>query len=754
MKDIFNLRINEEWGTLSSNKSWWSYNRNAGFVKRLALSTILDGHDGCVNTINWNATGTKLISGSDDCQICLWDYPNKTPTHKWRSGHTSNIFCTRFMPATNDETVISCARDTSVRIHTITPASAINTRSYFCHADEVKKVAVEADNPHTFLTCSEDGTVRLFDLRAKHDCSPTEIGPTSPCLSNVVVKIDSEIFSISINPSTPSLFAIGGGDKYVRVYDSRMIRRINANGPELFRCVKRYWPEGCRGSQITAVKFSNDGRQLLASYSMEYIYMFNTQDINGSPDLPINEPIIQKSIHSTSTEEPKLITACRKAEIAYSQYNYSMAVQNYSLALSYCGVRQFMTLLRSCLLDNRAACYVRLGRGIGDLSSAERDCALANKLDPNNRKALVRRATIQWARGEGRMALIHARTATNGITEDKDGLRQLATDLVSDLVLKVNGITSEIESDDSDNEVTNDNESNTCRCQGISRGGCSCTNQWEPSLGLTLVADWPTGLTELANSTETYRDDDDDEVMGGVEVVEGEGEGEGEGDEEDREGEGMEVVEAGEGYGSAQEEEEDDDDDDVIETVQDSELIGGSLGSTNETSSSEEEDADGDSDDVDGTMRGLDNYMSNSEQSSSDIAPIQKNYITFYSGHCNIRTVKDVNFFGPNSEYVLSGSDDGHVMIWDKDTGRLVNAIVGDGEIVNQMMGHPLLPVLACSGIDSTIKIFEPIASKPAVLNKVMQVGEENERVRENGNRGQRFLTRAMLRQMVQHMGE
>lgn len=58
-----------------------------------------------------------------------------------------------------------------------------------------------------------------------------------------------------------------------------------------------------------------------------------------------------------------------------------------------------------------------------------------------------------------------------------------------------------------------------------------------------------------------------------------------------------------------------------------------------------------------------------------------------YRGHCNIKTVKDVNFFGLNDEYVVSGSDSGHVFIWDRKTSDLVNILAGDGEVVNVVQG-------------------------------------------------------------------
>ena len=34
------------------------------------------------------------------------------------------------------------------------------------------------------------------------------------------------------------------------------------------------------------------------------------------------------------------------------------------------------------------------------------------------------------------------------------------------------------------------------------------------------------------------------------------------------------------------------------------------------------------------------------------------------TGHLNNRTVKSVNFLGPNGEHVISGSDCGHFFVW------------------------------------------------------------------------------------------
>lgn len=60
-----------------------------------------------------------------------------------------------------------------------------------------------------------------------------------------------------------------------------------------------------------------------------------------------------------------------------------------------------------------------------------------------------------------------------------------------------------------------------------------------------------------------------------------------------------------------------------------------------------------------------------------------------YRGHCNVKTVKDANFFGLQDEYVVSGSDGGHLFIWDKKTSAIVNILEGDNEVVNVVQGKP-----------------------------------------------------------------
>jgi WD repeat-containing protein 42A len=78
-----------------------------------------------------------------------------------------------------------------------------------------------------------------------------------------------------------------------------------------------------------------------------------------------------------------------------------------------------------------------------------------------------------------------------------------------------------------------------------------------------------------------------------------------------------------------------------------------------------------------------------------------------YQGHINSATIKGVNFFGPKSEYVVTGSDCSHIFFYDKEKESIVQFMRGDENgIVNVLEPHPIYPVLATSGLDKDVKIW------------------------------------------------
>jgi DDB1- and CUL4-associated factor 8 len=85
--------------------------------------------------------------------------------------------------------------------------------------------------------------------------------------------------------------------------------------------------------------------------------------------------------------------------------------------------------------------------------------------------------------------------------------------------------------------------------------------------------------------------------------------------------------------------------------------------------------------------------------------------------------VKGVNFYGSNSDYIVTGSDCGRIFLYEKTTQQIVQVLKSDDHgVVNVLEPHPMFPVLATSGLDSDIKIYSPIGEQPNSLENLTEV--------------------------------
>lgn len=57
---------------------------------------------------------------------------------------------------------------------------------------------------------------------------------------------------------------------------------------------------------------------------------------------------------------------------------------------------------------------------------------------------------------------------------------------------------------------------------------------------------------------------------------------------------------------------------------------------------------------------------------------LKEGYTHRYGGHRNSATFKGVAFFGPKSQFVVSGSDCSYIYMWDKKTEAIVQWLQGD----------------------------------------------------------------------------
>jgi len=86
-----------------------------------------------------------------------------------------------------------------------------------------------------------------------------------------------------------------------------------------------------------------------------------------------------------------------------------------------------------------------------------------------------------------------------------------------------------------------------------------------------------------------------------------------------------------------------------------------------------------------------------------------RDYSARFLGACNTTTdIKEANFLGSHGQFIMAGSDDGKFFIWDRRSGNIVRVLVGDESIVNCLQGHPNTPLLATSGIDPVVRLWQP----------------------------------------------
>ncbi|XP_066196940.1 DDB1- and CUL4-associated factor 6 isoform X8 [Sylvia atricapilla] len=747
------------------------------FIQRLKLEATLNVHDGCVNTICWNDTGEYILSGSDDTNLVISNPYSRKVLTTIRSGHRANIFSAKFLPCTNDKQIVSCSGD-GVIFYTNVEQDAETNRQcqYTCHYGTTYEIMTVPNDPYTFLSCGEDGTVRWFDTRIKTSCTKED------CKDDILINCRRAATSVAICPPIPYYLAVGCSDSSVRIYDRRMLgTRATGNyaGRGTVGMVARFVPphlnnKSCR---VTSLCYSEDGQEILVSYSSDYIYLFDPKD-DTARELKVpsaeerREELRQPPVKRLrlrgdwSDTGPRARPESERERDGEQSPNVSL-MQRMSDMLS-----RWFEEASEVAQSNRGR-----GRSRSRGGTNRTDAPATNNMAPSRESETAMEVDGSEQLPSSSSSTMSAQApSTSSSTEsppstsllsspdneqkpslgastqpvlhqsESDKPRTGTGEPVLSLHYSTEGTTTSTIKLDFTDEWSSTNSSSRgsgshCKTEGqedsvktkaLDESGPDGEETRVPdeSLKEDASAEELKNTDEAVDTTEATVSDKPeqcgaeaersgpDAVCGSAEEEEGSCEKGASpaarspspepaaAEEEPPEPSGLAAADQSSSRTSALQETDDSDDDPVL--IPGARYRGGPGHRYN----------------IRGTAIG-DRIMRRSavariqelfrrrkerkEMEELETLNIRRPLIKMvYKGHRNSRTmIKEANFWGSN--FVMSGSDCGHIFIWDRHTAEHLMLLEADNHVVNCLQPHPFDPILASSGIDYDIKIWSPL---------------------------------------------
>ena len=152
------------WGSESKLSRGWKM-RFPGIlsVKRTgksgnALLMTLNGHTDHINSVAFSSDGTRIVSGSRDKSVRVWD-ASTGALLMTLNGHTAYVKSVAF--SSNGTRIVSGSWDKSVRIWDASTGALLMTLNG--HTDYINSVAFSSDGTR-IVSGSEDKSVRVWDM--------------------------------------------------------------------------------------------------------------------------------------------------------------------------------------------------------------------------------------------------------------------------------------------------------------------------------------------------------------------------------------------------------------------------------------------------------------------------------------------------------------------------------------------------------------------------------------------------------------
>ncbi|KIK44915.1 hypothetical protein CY34DRAFT_584968 [Suillus luteus UH-Slu-Lm8-n1] len=266
-------------------------------VNWTAIQAVISGHTDSVWSVSFSPDGTRIVSGSRDSTIRMWDAATGLPLGEPFRGHTSSVWSVSFSP--DGTRIVSGSRDSTVRVWDAATGLPLG-EPFRGHTYSVWSVSFSPDGTR-IVSGSKDSTVRVWDAATGLPLGEPFRGHTNSVLSVLfspdgtrIVSGSSDytvrmwdatglplgeplrghtdsVFSASFSPDGTRIVS-GSIDSTVRVWDA-------ATGLPL--------GEPFRGhtDSVWSVSFSPDGTRIMSGSRDSTVRMWD-----AATGLPLGEP--------------------------------------------------------------------------------------------------------------------------------------------------------------------------------------------------------------------------------------------------------------------------------------------------------------------------------------------------------------------------------------------------------------------------------------------------------------------------------
>ena len=227
-------------------KEWWGRNKRKFWSVLLSVAIILtgvfiylnkdespltlEGHTGCVNSVAYSPDGTKIISGSWDKTIKIWN-ANYGVCLQTLEGHSSFVGPVAYSP--DGTKIISGSEDETVKIWDANTGECLKTLEG--HSWIVHSVAYSPDGTK-IVSGSSDKTVKIWDAN------------TGECLKTLG-EHSSSVYSVAYSPDGTKIIS-GSDDETFKIWD--------ANTGECLKTLRGHL------SSVHSVAYSPDGTKIIS----------------------------------------------------------------------------------------------------------------------------------------------------------------------------------------------------------------------------------------------------------------------------------------------------------------------------------------------------------------------------------------------------------------------------------------------------------------------------------------------------------